>query len=296
MPWPHTQPTRTPDVLIVANLGLGRAFQANAWLYLRAARALVERVAAWDLAERALDLDDPPRARLVLLLDKDASTAEALRSTGATVINAPEAILACDDKRRTAALLAAAGVATPRTVLLPPLYPKQPLGDATLREVVRTLGLPVVVKEAKGSFGAQVHLAETYDDLVAIASTLADRRLLAQTFVASSAGRDRRLQVVDGEVVAAMERRAIGDFRANLSAGGVGYPYLPSAKERTLAIEAARAVGARNAGIDLLLDEGGEGSLVCEVNSNAHIWRLTALSGIDVAYQVLRRLLRGQGR
>ncbi len=279
------------DVLIVANLGLGPAFRANASLYLAAAQRHAASVGVLNLASDAVDLTRPPRARFALILDKDASTAEALRSNGTAVANSPEAILACDDKRRTGALLSAAGVATPHTVLLPPLYPKQAMDLRALEEAVGALGLPLVVKEAKGSFGSQVHLVETMEDLTDIATSLADKRLLAQEFIRSSRGRDRRLHVVDGEVVAAMERRSAHDFRANLSAGGVGFPYVPSEPERELAIEAARAVGAVNAGVDLLIDSHDRGALVCEVNANAHIWRLSAISGVDVAHEVVSRLL-----
>lgn len=275
----------------MANLGLGPAFRANAGLYLHAARQRTPHVGVLDLSREAIWLDDLPHARFVLMLDKDASTAEALRTDGAQVVNSPEAILACDDKRRTDARLVGAGLTVPRSVLLPPLYPKQPIDPGVLEATVRRVGLPLVVKEAKGSFGSQVHLAETLDDLIDIASALADRRLLVQRFIASSRGRDRRLQVARDRVVAAMERRQRHDFRANLSAGGAGYPYWPSRREQTLAIEAARAVGAENAGVDLLIDDDGEGSIVCEVNANAHIWRLSAITGIDVAAAVLDKLL-----
>lgn len=275
----------------MANLGLGPAFRANAGLYLRAARQRTPHVGVLDLSREPIALDDPPRARFVVMLDKDASTAEALRNQGARVVNSPEAILACDDKRRTDALLVGAGLTVPTSVLLPPVYPKQPIEPCVLETAVARVGLPLVVKEAKGSFGSQVHLAETIDDLIDIASALADRRLLVQRFIASSRGRDRRLQVAADHVVAAMERRQRHDFRANLSSGGTGYPYVPSQREQTLAIEAARAVGAENAGVDLLIDDEGEGSIVCEVNANAHIWRLSAITGIDVADSVVARLL-----
>jgi len=291
VPGPSPHRTRLLDVLVVANLGLGASFRANAALYLRAARRLVRRAGILDLSSSLVELAAPPAARLAIILDKDASTAEALRTAGARVVNGPEAILACDDKRRTDALLAAAGLAIPDSILLPPLYPKQPLDEALLVGVVERLGLPLVVKEAKGSFGSKVHLAASLEDLVDIATSLADRRLLAQRFVASSAGRDRRIQVAAGRVIAAMERRSRGDFRANLSAGGIGLPYLPSEREASLAIAAARAVGADNAGVDLLIDRTGEGSFVCEVNANAHIWRLSAITGIDVAEAALRCLL-----
>lgn len=279
--------TEDREVVVVANLGLGEKFFDHGILYQRGLSKTfehVELVSTEYLLSRVTHVDR--RHELVLFLDKDVAVAEVLELQGATVINSSLSIAICDDKRRTYAHLAAAGLRIPKTVMMPPLYPKQKIATHLVLSAVAEVGLPLVIKEAKGSFGAQVYLAQTVDDVFAIVDTLADRQLLVQEFIASSRGRDLRLQVVNGRCIAAIARQHPDDFRANLSAGGVGAPYKPSAAECALAEASAAAVGGFNVGVDLLFDDANEGSIVCEVNSNAHIWRLSAISGVDVPYHV----------
>ncbi len=283
----QSKPVREREVVIVANLGLGDKFVDHAQLYQRGLGATFERVRLVSTEDVVSLIERRDRShKLVVFLDKDIALAEQLELQGATVVNSSSAIAICDDKRRTYTHLDAAGVRIPRTQILPALYPKQKVTADLVLSVIEELSLPLVIKEAKGSFGAQVYLASTPEDVFAIVDTLADRHLLAQEFVASSRGRDLRLQVVNGVCVAAISRQHPDDFRANLSAGGVGYPYQPSRQECDLAVASAAAVGGFNVGVDLLLDEEGLGTIVCEVNSNAHIWRLSAISGVDVAARV----------
>lgn len=285
--------TNTSPLWIVANLGLGEKFTDHATLHLVAAKRYFDDVALIGSETFLQEIDNSLLAdKVVVFLDKDVALAALLEAKGARVVNSSSAITICDDKRLTGVFLTKARVPVPRTVLLPALYPKQPLETDTRKGLIAALGLPFVIKEAKGSFGSQVYLIETAEDLDAVAQTLADRHLLAQEFVTSSYGTDLRLQVVGDDVVAAMRRHNELDFRANLSNGGSGTPHTPTTREVELAIKACRAVGAVSAGVDLLVDEHGEGSLVCEVNSNAHIRRLSSITEIDCAAKLMEFLAR----
>ena len=51
---------------------------------------------------------------------------------------------------------------------------------------------------------------------------------------------------------------------------------------------AAEAVGADFCGVDVI--RTGDGPLVCEVNSNAHIRNLYECTGRDVSYDILRHI------
>jgi RimK family alpha-L-glutamate ligase len=275
---------RKRKVFVLANLGLGDKFVDHALLYYGALKAVFNPVTLVDIQSLLISPLDPRfGGSVVVFLDKDIALAEALRSTGALVVNTPEAISVCDDKRLTYLALTRAGVPIPQTLLLPPLYPKQRLDPETLSSITTELGLPLVIKEAKGSFGAQVYLVQSEEDLEVLTYQLGDRRLVAQKYVSTSFGTDIRIQVVNGEIVAAISRHNENDFRANLSNGGTGRPYQPTSFEQELAIESAAAVGGFNVGVDLLLGPSGKGEMVCEVNSNAHIRRLSSITGVDVA-------------
>lgn len=219
----------------------------------------------------------------VLFWDKDTRLAKALESVGVRVYNPAHAIEICDDKSETHRILAAAGIPQPETLLAPMTYTEitAPV-EAFLESGAQRLGFPLVVKECYGSFGDQVSLAHTMEELRTKAYTMESRPFMLQRFMSEAAGEDVRLYVVGGRVVAAMRRRSDGtDFRANLRQGGSAVPYTPTPAEEELALRCCRELGLCFGGVDLLHTAGGV--MVCEVNSNAHLAGIIACTGVDVA-------------
>ena len=224
------------------------------------------------------------RPDAVIFCDKDIRLAEWLEHAGLRVYNSSRAIAVSDNKAATHLVLAGGNLPQPRTIFAPFTYDNIGYRNLDfLADVIRVLGFPMVVKECYGSFGAQVYLAEDTDALRAIVLKIGTRPMLFQKFIASSAGRDIRLQVIGGRVAAGMYRWSEhGDFRANITNGGSMKPYLPSEYEKQLAVRAAELLGLDYGGVDLLFAEDGS-RLVCEVNSNAHFKNIQDCTGVPVA-------------
>jgi RimK family alpha-L-glutamate ligase len=223
----------------------------------------------------------------VLFWDKDVLLAKWFENMGIPVYNNAKSIAVCDDKRKMHLALESCHIPVPETVLAPMTYSGVGFTDFSFLDAAsERLGYPLVVKEAYGSFGAQVYLAENRSDLEKIVCGSETTKLLFQKYIENSKGRDIRLQVVGDRVIAGMYRYSKTDFRANITAGGSMKPYEPSEKECQLALQAARAVGTDFAGVDLLF--GADGPLVCEVNSNAHFKNLQDCTGANTAYEILR--------
>ncbi len=224
----------------------------------------------------------------VLFWDKDTRLAHAMEAVGARLFNTATAVETCDDKLKTHAVLAKAGLPMPKTLAAPMTYVENSAaGCATFwNEAEKTLGFPMVVKECFGSLGGQVYLAHDRRELEKLTLSMGAKPFLAQQFIASSAGDDKRLYVVGDRVAAAMHRHSDNDFRANIENGGVGFAYTPTADECELALAACRALGLCFGGVDILDSE--DGPLLCEVNSNAHMAGITAATGVDVAGAILR--------
>lgn len=105
---------------------------------------------------------------------------------------------------------------------------------------------------------------------------------LSQEFIAESQGRDRRLFVCRGGLIAAMERQGPeGDFRSNLALGGQAIPYEPNTVEIDLALRALKALSLEVAGVDLLSSR--RGPLINEVNGCPGLEGIEKASGINVA-------------
>lgn len=226
----------------------------------------------------------------VVSTDKDIYLARQLEMLGIRVYNSSYTIETSDDKIKTYQLLAKNGLPIPKTIIGPKIYYNhKEINYAFLEKVGNTLTFPLIVKEAFGSFGEQVYLINSEDELLTKVQQLAGRPIIFQEFISSSFGRDIRLQVVGDQVVTAMLRSSKTDFRANITAGGSMKPYEPTKEEKQLAIQATKVVKADFAGVDLLF--GSDGSpIVCEVNSNAHIRNLYKCTGVNAADSMIRHI------
>lgn len=229
----------------------------------------------------------------VLFWDKDIRLAMFIESFGIPVFNSAESIANCDDKSKTHLILQRKHIPMPKTVLAPMTY--QNIGYTNLHfleTVIKELEFPMVVKECFGSFGAQVYLAQSQDDLVQLVNVIGAKPMLFQEYVKESAGRDIRLQVVGGEVVATMYRYSEdGDFRANITNGGKMKPYEPTQEEITLAIQCCELLNLTFGGVDLLFGKDNQ-ALVCEVNSNAHFKNIYDCTKVNVAQKIMEYIVK----
>lgn len=228
----------------------------------------------------------------VVFLDKDILLARFLKNNGIPVFNDPEVIETCDNKANQYIQLAKNRIPMPKTIIAPKVYPNFTIANSGYYEkVLEQLTLPMIIKEGRGSFGMKVYLIETEEDFYEKVEELRGVDYVFQQFIASSRGRDIRVNIVGGEVVAAMYRHSETDFRANITNGGVAEVVELTEAQSKLAIEAAHAVGAEFAGVDLLFGEQEE-PLVCEVNAAAHIRNILNVTGINVADAMVQYILR----
>lgn len=223
----------------------------------------------------------------VLFWDKDISLARRLEKF-VPVFNGARAIELCDNKILTAEALASAGVKTPKTVIAPKTF--EGVGYNRTRfldEAGEYLGYPMVIKEAYGSFGAQVYLAHTREAAAEVIAELGHKEFLMQEFIKESVGRDIRVNVVGGKVVAAMLRYNEKDFRSNVTNGGKTRRITLTSAQEQAALAACEAVGADFAGVDILCTDE---PLVCEVNSNPGFKSTLDCTGVDLSKSILEHI------
>lgn len=227
-----------------------------------------------------------------LVWDKDIRCAQLLEHVGIRCFNRADAIAICDDK--TATYLGLLDVLPqPATVIVPMRFgPVKWHDQRFVDDAIATLGLPLVAKEAFGSFGSQVFLIHTRDELLQFLNRIENRPALLQEFIANSRGRDVRMQVVGNRVVSSMLRESgNGDFRANLTNGGVGtVATLPEAFA-TMAIQACQHLQLDFAGVDLLFGPDDQ-PIICEINSNAHFINLNKVAHANIAADILEHILQ----
>ena len=231
----------------------------------------------------ARDLKKDPAPDAYLFFDKDVRLARALEKNR-PVFNSADAIALADDKISTYTALAPS-LPMVDTVPAPFHYRKEALKEDFLDYVEARFGYPMVIKAAKGSFGEQVYLAKNRGEAQAIAGRMAGDDFLFQPFIAESAGVDKRVLVIGGEIVGAIERRNEQDFRANIAAGSTARPIDLSEEEKNIALAAHKKAGLDFSGIDLI--ESEKGPLLVEINSNMSYLGFQVATGIDVSGKLL---------
>ncbi|WP_339228285.1 RimK family alpha-L-glutamate ligase [Oceanobacillus sp. FSL K6-2867] len=245
------------------------------------------------LATNKLDIVQLEKSQLpdyVVFADKDIYLARQLELLGVPVFNSSKAIEISDDKIASYQHLATKNIPMPKTIIAPKIFATGNIDYELIEKAVEQLGLPLIIKEAFGSFGEQVYLLHSLEEIIEKIKAIQGKPYLYQQFIPSSYGMDLRLQVVGDRVVAAMERLNTNDFRANVTSGGTMKNYIPTNDESALAIAAARAIGADFAGVDLLIGLD-ETRLVCEINSNAHIRNLLECTEINAADYIIEHVL-----
>jgi len=211
---------------------------------------------------------------------------QRLEATGVPVINPPRAMEACVDKYLASARLAAAGLPTPAAAACEQRDEAMQAFDA--------LGRDVVLKPLFGAEGKGVTRI-TDPELAYRAFQLLEQHngvVYLQRYI-EHADHDLRAFVLDGRVLAAVRRRADGDWRHNVSRGARVEPVELSAEQGRLAVQAAETLGARVAGVDLLPGRDGR-CHVLEVNAIPGWKGLSQATGIDVATELLNSLRRCQ--
>lgn len=198
--------------------------------------------------------------------------------------NDSQAISRSRDKLRCLQILSREGIGLPVTGFAH--------STQDIDSLIETVGgAPVVIKMLEGTQGIGVVLAETHQAARSVIEAFRglDANILVQEFIKEANGMDVRCFVIDNKVVASIKRQgADGEFRSNLHRGGKAETIKLTPEERSTAIRAAKAMGLRVAGVDML--RSNHGAVVIEVNSSPGLEGIEKASEIDVAGKIIEFL------
>ncbi|MDH7942646.1 RimK family alpha-L-glutamate ligase [Pseudohongiella sp. SYSU M77423] len=197
-------------------------------------------------------------------------------SLGIYSLNSAEAIAHSRDKLYSLQHLLQNGLPIPTTG-----FADSPLDTDELIDMVN--GAPLIVKLLEGPERRGVVLAEsrTAGESLINAFKSLQANLLVQEYIRESEGKSLRLLVVDGKVVCAVERQGIpGQFRHKKQLARQTVARI-STEERRLAIKAARSIGLKVAGVDMLRSR--KGPLILEITSSPALADLEEVCGKDLA-------------
>ena len=168
-------------------------------------------------------------------------------------------------------------------------FAKSPIDTKDLIRMVN--GAPLILKLLESTQGKGVVLAETNKAAESVINAFKSLKtnILVQEFIKEANGSDIRCFVIDGKVVASIERRAgKGEFRSNLHMGGQASKIRIKPEERKLAVRAAKAMNLVVAGVDII--RSNRGPLLLEVNSSPGLEGIENATGLDIAHLMIRAI------
>jgi ribosomal protein S6--L-glutamate ligase len=207
-----------------------------------------------------------------------------LEAAGVRVINRPRALEAAIDKYLATARMKAAGLPVPPTITC----------ERATRalEAYEELGGAVVVKPIFGSEGrgivrlsSRLEAEAHFREVEAAGSVFCLQRYVMHP------GHDFRILTLGSDVLCGMRRLTQEGWVTNIARGGRPLPLEVTPELASLALRAANSVGAEVAGVDILPDVDGN-LWVLEVNAVPGWRALAPVSGVDVATEVLRYVVR----
>lgn len=205
-----------------------------------------------------------------------------METMGMYALNESIAIARSRDKFRSLQLLARKGIAMPLTG-----FAQSPDNTEDLIQMVG--GAPLVIKLLEGTQGKGVVFADSHQSAVSIINAFKEMHanILVQEYIKESRGTDIRCFVIGDKVVAAMKRQAKeGEFRANVHQGGKAMKVKLSTQERAVAIAAAKTMGLKVAGVDLV--RSNHGPLVLEINSSPGLEGIESTTHVNIAGKIIQ--------
>ncbi len=209
-----------------------------------------------------------------------------LNQWGVKTVNTYEVAMTCGDKINTTTALIAAGIPSPRTMIA--FTPESAI------EAIETIGYPVVLKPAIGSWGrllAKISDREAAEALLEHKETLGSYQhaiFYIQEYVRKPA-RDIRSFVIGDQTVCAIYRES-QHWITNTARGGNARNCPITPEIDRLSRAAAAAVGGGVVAIDLL--EHPDGLQVSEVNYTMEYRNSIETTGVDIPGLIVDYVLR----
>jgi len=231
-----------------------------------------------------LRFEDADLPDFVISRQRNHRLSQAFEQAGIPVFNSSRVCKICNDKRNTHRFLE--GFPQMKTVFIDAEHPNSP----------QSLPFPLVVKPATGHGGDRVSLVENESQLQAALADFANEPALLQE-LASNAGRDLRVYVLFGHIVAGVMRTARSGIVSNFKRGGDVALHTLTDAEAALAQAVIRRFEEQGAplsfaGIDFLYHNGNP--VMNEVEDVVGSRMLYQVSDIDIIdlyiIEIARRL------
>ena len=223
------------------------------------------------------EMDPYDAPEVVVSRIRDSNISSELEDMGSTVFNRSSVSRICNDKSMTYSFAKSLGIP-----FLPYSSPRASLPD----------GPPWVVKSCIGHGGSEVFKADSLEEVETLCKNLEGRKPIVQRF-ASDPGKDMRVYVLGGKIIAAVLRSSETDFRANFKLGGKAELVDVPDEVRDIVRRIIPELMADFIGIDFVFDDGRP--CLNEIEDVVGTRMLYSLTELDPARMYMEYISRSMG-
>jgi ribosomal protein S6--L-glutamate ligase len=151
-------------------------------------------------------------------------------------------------------------------------------------EIMKDMDTPLILKLLGGFGGQGVVLADSKDVAESIVDTMniLKQEILIEKYIPNS-GEDIRAIVAGNDIIASFKRVAtVGEFRANIKAGGRGVSFKLTEEMKEIALKSAKAIKSKLCAIDMIQSRTGQLNVI-EVNINPGLKGIEKATNVNVA-------------
>ncbi len=186
--------------------------------------------------------------QFVINRTRNAAIARHFEALGCRVFNSSKVTDICNNKASTHQYVNRAGVHSINTCIC---------NKKTFDAENIPFAFPLIVKSASGHGGKEVYKVENVHSLQKIVPTLPEESFVLQEF-SHNCGVDIRVYIIDGEIIAAVKRCSLKDFKSNISLGGEAEKYILSESETYIITAVCQCMKFDFVGIDFILGHNNE--------------------------------------
>lgn len=151
---------------------------------------------------------------------------------------------------------------------------------------------PVVIKSVNGHGGTEVFYVNNFEEQESVESILKDKKIIFQK-PASTLGKDVRVYVLGGKVLATVERSSDTSFKSNFSLGGNARLIKCSGKIKKYVKKIVKNLDCDFIGIDFIFNDGKP--VLNEIEDPVGCRMLYSLTEIDVATEFISYIVKSLG-
>ena len=189
------------------------------------------------------------------------------------IINPPHAVYAATSKKHQVSTYKAGKIPTPRTLKI--------TNSTNLAQVIKFLGLPLMIKRDAASNGDGVFWVNGATNLENVIKEHEQESLLAQEYIPEGS-RTLSMIVIKSQVVAsAISVAQTGKWKTNEQDGGMWSGYYPDFSQSDLAVHACEYLGVDIGEVETVITP--KGPLVLCVDPSPHLKIIERVTNINVA-------------